>query len=230
LRKIKNICLFCVISIITGCTNTAQDTTVQPLVRAALKSSGSGSIKAQVFVEGSDGNALSGAVVIVKEDNNSLLQLLYETSTCSYSGVLEEKTGRTNYIIEAASILSGGIISLKVPYTKLAAAPNVTIFQDADGNSVLKGQHLSGRQSIQIGWDDCGENVVYVLIIRTSLKTIYTVTSNACTVTVPPDTIPAGAYLLEISAQKIHGDVYFRSFPYYSVSSINAPLMSCYVN
>jgi len=81
-------CIF-IILIIAGCKNKEQDTIRQPIVRAALKASGTNSIKAQVFVEGPDGNALSGAVVTVRDDNNSLLQLPYEAATGMYiSGLL----------------------------------------------------------------------------------------------------------------------------------------------
>jgi hypothetical protein len=221
--------LFAVI-LLFGCNNSTQDTPVQPRIRAALKSTGSGTIKATVFVEGPDGNALSGAVVIVKDTRNTLTQLMYESVTCSYNGILEELTGETNYTIEVSSILSSSIINMKIPYSALESTPNVTVFQDSDGNSVLHGQNLLSNRPIQIGWSDCGEDVVYQITIRTALKSVYAVSSNACTVTVPAGSIPAGSYLLEISAQKIYGDVYYRTAPYYSASFMAAPMVSCYVN
>jgi hypothetical protein len=233
LKKNKNICWFCIICLIpvfAGCNNTTQNNNnIPPRIRAALKSNSPGTVKATVFVEGPDGNSLSGAVVVVKDSRNSLLQLIYESSSGSYTGMLEELPGETVYTVEAASILSSNIISLGVPYSCLTAAPNVTVFQDSEGNSVLSGQSLSSGLPVQIGWSDCGEGAVYQITIRTALKTVYAVSSNACTITVPARTIPAGAYLLEVSAQKIHGDLYYRSAPYYSASFINAPLVSCNV-
>jgi len=223
-------CIILLILALTGCSNPEQNApSSQPNVRAAFKTSGTGSIKANVFVEGPDGNALSGAVVLVRDSRNSLLQLTYESSSCSYTGLLDELSGETEYTVEVTSILSDSIISLTVPYTMMESTPHVIVFQDADGNSVLSGQSVTASRPIQIGWYDCGEGVVYQITIKTALATVYAVSSTACMVTIPADTIPAGTYTLEITAQKIHGDMYYRTAPYYSASIITAPLMSCHV-
>ena len=213
-----------------GCDDGAGNKSVNPVVRAALKATGNGSIRAQVYVEGPDGNALSGAVVTVKDDNNVLLHLSYDTASCSYTGLLEEYAGDTVYAVEVNSILSKNVIILEIPYTAIANTPNIIVFQDSDGNSVLKGQAVVASQPVIIGWDSSGDDIVYILTIRTTLKSVYTITTNACLITVPEKTIPAGVYVVEISAQKIHGDVYFRSLPYYSASFINAPILNCHVN
>jgi len=224
-------CLMILALLLVGCSNSEQNTPPsQPNVRAAFISSGAGTIKASVFVEGPDGNALSGAVVTAKDSRNTLSQFIYESSTCSYTGLLDEFSGETEYTVEVASILSKKIMSLKVPYTKIESAPNVIVFQDADGNSVLSGQTLSTSQPIQIGWYDCGEGVVYQITIKTALTAVYAVSSSACMVTIPAGAIPAGTYSLEITAQNIHGDMYYRTAPYYSVSIKTSPLMSCHVN
>jgi hypothetical protein len=212
-----------------SCDNSSQEN-VQPRVRAVLKSTGSGGVKATVFVEGPDGNSLSGAMVNIKDKRNALLQLGYDSVTCSYTGILEELSGESSYNVEVATILSSKNIHLTVPYSKLSDAPNITIFQDAAGNSVLHGQSIESNQPVQIGWAGSGEGVVYQVTIRTALKTVYSTSTNANTVTVPAGAIPPGAYLLELSAQKIHGDAFFISSSYYSLSFINAPLVSCNVN
>jgi hypothetical protein len=194
-----------------------------------LKANGNSTIKVTVVVEGSDGNALSGAVVTITDRHNSLLPLTYESSSCSYTGILDELEGETEYIIEVASITLDTPVKLTVPYTSLSASPRATVFQDALGNSVLNGQSLLASQPIQIGWSLCGDDVVYQVTIKTALKTLYAVSTTAGTVTVPANILSAGSYMLEITAQKIHGDMYFKTAPYYAVSAITAPLVSCYV-
>jgi hypothetical protein len=190
---------------------------------------GTNAVKATVVVEGRDGNSLSGAVVTVTDRYNSLLPLAYESSSCTYTGMLDEFEGETEYIIEVTSITFDTPVKLTVPYTSLSDSPRTTVFHDAQGNSVLNGQPLLASQPIQIGWSLCGDDVVYQAAIKTALKTPYTVTTTAGTVTIPANTLTAGAYMLEITAQKIHGDMYFRSVPYYAVSAITSPLVSCYV-
>jgi hypothetical protein len=226
----KNILLITAVCfVLFSCDNFSREN-VQPHVRAVLKSTGSGGVKATVYVEGPDGNSLSGAMVNVKDKRNALLQLGYDSVSCSYTGILEELSGESGYDVEVATILSSKNIKLTVPYSKITNAPNITVFQDAAGNSVLHGQTIESSQPVQIGWAGSGEGVVYQVTIRTALKTVYSTSTNANTVTVPADTIPSGAYLLEVSAQKIHGDAFFISSSYYSLSYINAPLVSCNVN
>jgi hypothetical protein len=201
-----------------------------PRIRAVLKSTGTGGVRASVFVEGPDGNSLSGAVVTVLDTRNALLQLNYDSVACSYNGIMEELPGESTYKVEVTTIRYPEKLNLTVPYSRLSVAPNITVFQDATGNSVLHGHSLESSQPVQIGWEGSGGGVVYQATIKTALKTVYSVSTNANTVSIPAGAIPFGSYLLELSAQKIHGDAFFRSSSYYSLSFINAPPVSCDVN
>ena len=223
------ICAVCIITfILFSCATQAED--IKPKVRAAFRATGTGSVRAAVYVEGADGNSLSGAVVTVLDKNNALLPLAYDSASCSYSGLMEELPGDTSYTVEVATVLSKKNILLSVPYSKLSDEPDVIVFQDSAGNSALHGQAIESSLPVQIGWTGSGEGVVYQATIRTALKTVYSVSTNALTATVPAGSIPTGAYLLEISAQKAQGDAYFKSSRYYSLSYINSSLVSCDVN
>jgi len=222
--------IFITIILHNGCKNDLSNIQIQIRVRASFRSSAADTIQAKVYVEGPDGNAVSAAVVTVKNNLNMVTQFDYNSSTYSYNANLEEPLDSSNYIVEVSTVLSGDIISLIVPYSKLTNMPNVTVFQDAAGNSALHGQSLTSTQPIQIGWAESGEGVVYRVTLKTMLRTVYAVSTEARTVTLSPNTLPSGSYLLEISAQKTHGDIYFRSAPYSSVSFLSAPMVSCNVN
>ena len=225
--KIKIIAI-CIIGLIFFSCDAPQDT--KPNVRAVLKATGTGSIRATVFVEGSDGNSLSGAVVTIMDKRNAILQLNYDSAACSYNGLMEEFPDESNYNVEVATILSKEKIKLTVPYLRLSNAPEVIVFQDMAGSSVLHGQSIASSQPVQIGWSGSGEGGVYQVTIRTALKVIYAVSTNSLNVTVPAGSIPAGSYLLDISAQKMYGDAFFMKSQFYSLSYINASLVSCDVN
>ena len=203
---------------------------IKPNVRAALRSTGTGSIRATVFVEGADGNSLSGAVVTIRDKRNAILQLNYDSVACSYNGLMEELPGESSYNVEVTTILSKEKIKLTVPYLRLPSAPEVIVFQDMTGNSVLHGQSINSNQPVQIGWSRSGEGVVYQVTIRTALKAVYAISTNSLNITVPAGSIPTGSYLLEISAQKVYGDAFFRTSSFFSLSYINASLISCDVN
>ena len=74
-----------VLIFLSGCTNPGSDAVVLPRIRASLNSTGSGSIKAAVYAEGPDGNALTGALVTVSDSRNVVYQLGYDSASCSYN-------------------------------------------------------------------------------------------------------------------------------------------------
>jgi hypothetical protein len=214
-----------------SCANGVQEPeAAKPRIRTVLKSGGSGTVKAAVVVEGKDGNALSGAFVTITDEHHIVLALGYDFASGSYTGTMDEYDGDMRYTVEVSSSAFNEPIRVMVPYTNLSSAPHVTVFQDAQGNSVLNGQAVAAGEPVQIGWALCGEHTAYQLVIKTALKKIYTVSTNAGTITIPANTLPVGAYVLEITAQKMHGDMYFKTAPYYAVSTMTAPLLSCNVH
>jgi hypothetical protein len=70
---------------------------------------------------------------------------------------------------------------------------------------------------------------VYQIALKTALQTVYATSTNAATLTIPALTLPAGSYWLEIIAQRIHGDPYFKGASYYAVSSLSSAGVSCNV-
>ena len=218
------------VPILIACANAAQETPrPEPRVRAALKSTGTGAVKAAVTVEGPDGNALSGAIVNIRDNRNIITPLNYETAACAYSGTMEEYEGSTVYTIEVSSVTLSKPLKITAPYTALSETPKVTVFQDAGGNSVLNGQSLLSGQPVQIGWTFRRDDTTCQITIKTALKKIYSVTTNAAVITIPANTLPPGSCFLEINVQKIHGDMYFNTAPYYSISTATAPLVACNV-
>jgi hypothetical protein len=156
--------------------------------------------------------------------------LSYDSNTCTYGTAVEEQGGETMYTIEVATILLDNPIVQKVPYSELSRRPDITVFQDAAGHSVLNGQAISKETPLQIAWTSCGTGIVYQLTVKTTIKTIYAISSNAETVTIPADIIPSGLYTLEILAQKIYGDPYFKEADYCSTSSSKSMGISFNVN
>ena len=199
-------------------------------VRTMVTASGSGSVQCTVYLEGSTGDSVSGALVILRDEANRATMLSYDSKTCAYGASVEEPAADTTYTIEITSMLLDYPLVQKIPYSAITKKPNITVFQDAAGNSVLNGKELSKTAPLQIAWASCGTGIVYQLSVKTALKTIYAVSSNAETVTIPADTIPAGSYTLEILAQKIYGDPYFKYADYCSMSSSKSSALSFNVN
>ncbi|MDR2899897.1 MAG: hypothetical protein LBV20_00050 [Treponema sp.] len=227
MKLLKLCCIaFLLISMFLGCNNPAQTTANVPRIRAVVESLGNGSVQFTAHAEGPDGNALTGAAVLVRDAANQITMLHFDSETFSYIGTGGETTGETNYSFEVSSVLSNEPVTLSVPYTPVLIKPAVTIFRDAVGSSVLAGQVLSRSSDIQIAWNSCGNEITYLIQVKTALQTVYAVSTNALTITIPKDTIPAGFYSLEIMAQKIYGDPTFRDNPYYSISALQGSGLS----
>ena len=197
-------------------------------IRCSIVPSTSGYIKCSAFIEGPSGDNVSGALINVTDSYKQVSQLLYDTGSSSYSARIEENTDTYNF--EITSVLLHGTKHIHVPYTMILKSPGVTVFQDSNGNSVLSGQNLDRGLPVQIAWSNCGADVSYQLAVKTALRTVYAVTTNAETIIIPENLLPMGTYTLTISAQKIHGDPLFKTADYYSLSNSTTVGLGFYVN
>jgi hypothetical protein len=229
--SLKRLVLLAGVCLLLSCTDAAQDgATVKVRPRASVTGTGTGSVRCAVWVEGPAGDSLTGAVVTVRNGANQVTLLAYDAAQCAYTATVEETARDAAYTFEVSSILLDTPMTLKVPYTALTQKPGVTVFQDVSGASVLNGQGLGAGQPVQIAWTSCGEGAAYQVTVKTALTAVYSVSTNAKTVTLPAGAIPAGNYTLEIIAQKIYGDPYFKEAVYYSLSATKSAALSFHVD
>lgn len=221
--------LFFILSLLftTSCNDSNSGTSDNGIsVRAILESEESSTVDIKVYVEGADGNALTGAVVLVSDSQNKVTNLEFDSDKYCYTGsapVLSDGM----FIFKVNSLAVADMEEFTVPHTILSIKPVVSTFQDADGNSVLSGQALSSSKEIQVAWNSVGSDIVYQVTVKTALRTLYSVSTNACNISIPASSITAGTnYMFEIIAQKIYGDPYFQNANYYSVSIIRSAMVS----
>jgi hypothetical protein len=121
--------------------------------------------------------------------------------------------------IEVRSVLIKEPITLSVLHKPVTARPSIQTFQDAKGNSALHGQYLTYASDKQIGWNSCGEDIIYQVTIRDAFGIVYSKSSEALTLDIPANAIPAGVgYTVQVIAQKIGGDPFFITHNYYSAA------------
>ncbi|GHV82367.1 hypothetical protein AGMMS49991_09250 [Spirochaetia bacterium] len=159
----NRIFLFSIVVIyLCSCQNSTQETPGTNMrVRTSVVSTGTGSVRCIVTVEGPDGDSVSGAVVTVSDTANRVTFLQYDSSACVYGETIEEAAD-TTYTFEINSILQHDAAVIKVPYTTISAKPQITVFQDENGNSVLGGQSLAYNALMQIAWSSSGENIKFL--------------------------------------------------------------------
>jgi len=190
--------------------------------RISIESISGGLVQFNVIIEGSNGNAITGAKVIASDFMNRTKVLYFNSNTYSYTGTMQDVREVNIYTISMESYLLKNKMVVNVPYLQFQNKPAITVLRDETGSSALSGMSIDGRQDIQVAWSTSGINTVYQVSVRTSLQTLYTVITEDMTTTIPKFTLDPGSYLVNIKAQKICGDPLFNGYNYYSVSTENS--------
>jgi hypothetical protein len=181
-----------------------------------------------IELEGSDGNLISGAVVMVYNNVNGVMKCGYDALTGTYT---------TKYPIPADGIFNISVKSAlasdpavyQIYHDRITNKPVINVFEDSSGSSVLLGQAIDCKRDIQVGWNSSGTNITYQITVKSSLRTLYETSTAGLTMMIPGGFInaPTGQiYYIQITAQRISGDPFFRSANYYSVAITNGETLS----
>jgi hypothetical protein len=195
-------------------------------VRTVVESEKSDEADIRVFLEGPDGNMVTGAVVIVRNSKNAVLKIPFDPASFCYSESFPIPSDGMLYF-SVQSLLSDDIVEYSVPHVPLTSPPVVSVFRDSSGNSALSGQALDADSPVQVAWNALATGVVYQVAVKTALSTLYAESTEANEILIPADSLEAGSgYYLSITAEKIFGDPLFRSASYYSVSAYTGAKMA----
>jgi hypothetical protein len=198
--------------------------------RVSVESEKTDTAAIRVYLEGNDGNLVSGALVIVRSGQNASMKLDFDYTGGVYAGDYPLPPDGKLYV-EVRSVLLDEPINLNILHKPVTIQPAIQTFQDADGNSALHGQHLQYASKMQIGWNSCGEGIVYQAIIKDAFGVVYSKATEALMIEIPADIIPAGmGYTAQVIAQRIEGDPFFITHNYYSAAVNKGSLMIFNVN
>ena len=160
------------------------------------------------------------------ESQTGIVSILdFDNSIQAYSGTIAGLQQDKYSIIVKSNLLQDSY-TLEVPHTRINTKPVLISFTDASGNDVLKGNSLTGSKKIQLIWNGSGDNVNYQVIIKDTVSTKWTASTDNCNITIPENALSNGTYYLMINAQKSYGDLYYETKPYFSVSNISSSSVS----
>ncbi len=215
----KYILLFIGFIIFTSCQNNIEETFK---VRVAAVSDNTEYITFNVYPENSQGNIVSGAVVTITDESNAVHLLPFSSGNQVYTETIEG-TNSSVYTVQVSSNCISQPRIIKILHTVLTEKPALTVFNDSDGNSALAGNELQSNKEIQLAWKSLGENVVYNVSIKSTLKTVFSKSTEIPLVIIPANTLKENSnYTVYITAQKIYGDPVFLKDDFYSASSITS--------
>jgi hypothetical protein len=196
-------------------------------VRVTATSNSDGFIEFRVYPENEFGNIVTGASVSVREMNNAVTYLDFSNNNQCYLGFVESSD--KEFTVRVKSILFDKTQEYKIPHYSFTEKPVILQFSDSTGNNVLSGDILNSSKEIQVSWKNLGENVVYSVNIKTSLNNVYSSSTEARTVNIPPNTLNQNStYFITLTAQRIFGDVDFEKEKYYSVSKTSGSSVAFY--
>lgn len=209
--------------LLVACTLLAACAPADPAVRIIFESPIGGASTARVLVEGSDGNLVTGATVVVRNSAGAAVLLGFSYDDGAYTGVIPASTDG-EYSITVDSSLMAEAYTRTVTHRVLEDGPDITLLQDESAASALSGATMDRSQALNIGWNAVSNATVYqVRILRTGSEVL--VSSVAGTsFTLPAGTLTAaGSYLVQVNAQYIAGDPLLLDADYYCFSEAAGP-------
>lgn len=189
-------------------------------IRTTVESSSTSSAaNANVYLEGPDGNAITGALVLAMTSDNIVTKLDFDTVSYCYRTKTLPLSETQEYRFTVQSNVKRSAVSYTIPHRFLSTIPIVTLFEDSAGHSVLSGASLDPTSTTLIAWQPATDDCVYQVSIKDAFQTVYSTSTLGTSVQIPPGTFTRGIYYLEVIAQSLFGDPTFQTKDYYSTST-----------
>ena len=132
--KLINFLLICFFMIFSSCKISGQEDNVN--IRVAVVSLDNQSVEMNVFVENGNGQIATGAIVMVKNTENQIIYLPFDSKKwCHTANLSIPSDGFFDIYVD--TILSDFKESIKVPIELINEVPIITAIQDSIGNSVF---------------------------------------------------------------------------------------------
>ena len=191
--------------------------------RISLESDAYANLVLKVYVEGSDGDSVTGSLVLVVTPSYETLLLDYNESKGCYTGSLSGAESGT-YHLTIRSYMSKDPFELEVPHAVLITRPIISGVSGVDGTNGLTGYPLATDEGITVSWNVVPEASAYRLEVRKDGVVVYAASCRDTAFLIPEGSIKAtGTIGLSVLAQYQAGDPFFLEASYSSVSTAAGP-------
>lgn len=187
-------------------------------IRFVLETKNMSQTVANVYLEGRDGNLVTGSTVLVRNTENVATLVGFDFTKGCYSGNIPASSDG-KYSVEIISKLLDDKKTQTVEHFILEKTPTIKGLVDSDGNDATLGGELKLKSDISLTWELVDNSTTYQVKILKDGKEVFVSTSKENTLIIPADTLKdSGQYSIFISAQYISGDPLFEKNNYYSYS------------
>ena len=202
------------VMIISGCDSNNEGFSLEP--RIALETGGI-YFSARVFLEGPEGQAVTGAIVYVVSPSNAVTLLEYDYTRGCFAGTPgTPQNGVYSFVVDSRAY---GITERQVPFSTLDGSPSITAFSGSDGANVLSGSSIAAGTSASIDWNGVAGATVYRIELEKVSGTVIQYSTESTTLLLGPEVFSnTGNYAVSVTAQYIAGDPLFRDDDFYAAN------------
>jgi hypothetical protein len=226
----------CALFVLLSCRGTSEDQTAaadlsgftRVYPRLHVFSQDSAAAQVTVELESYTGELLNGAVVLVHNTVNSVKKLDYDNNSGSFTASYPIPGDGILYI-SIKSVVLDSILQYTITHKQVPSKPAIAVFEDSAGNSVLSGTLIDSLLDVNIAWAPVDEGLIYKVIIKDAVNTLYEEATEASNIIIPAGTLraaPGTTYFAQIVAQRLSGDPFFIRENYYSASLLTGDRIS----
>lgn len=176
-------------------------------IKSRVESSSDGATLVRAYLEGPDGNQVTGARVLVSSPEGSVSQLDFSLNRGCYFVDLDNSSSG-NYLLTVDSTLLSKPRQVTIPLKTLAVAPVLAEVSDDDGSDALIGESLSTHASTTVRWSPVPDASLYVVKVSFGATVAWKRSTADPFCEIPEASISAGNYTLQVRAQYMQGDPY----------------------
>jgi len=174
-------------------------------------------VQVSVYLEGSDGNYLTGARVSVTNPANEVQILGFNETMGCYFGTFTDLLSGT-YAVKIWSALLASPENFSIDHEVPDGAPTVSQCSDASGDNALTGQTLNANEAITLRWSTLDNVTAYSVQVNQNAIQAYASSADGGTITIPANILATGSYTIKLTAQWLAGDPYLLNTDTYSAS------------
>ncbi|QEN04432.1 hypothetical protein EW093_06880 [Thiospirochaeta perfilievii] len=188
-------------------------------IRSVLEVSTTSEIKAKVYLEGVNGQAINGALVYILTPYNQMNLLDFDYDIGCYTAFLGSPiTGTYSIAVESRAYKD---LTREIDFVNLGEDLDFILIQDDSGHDALYGQDISLNGKLSITWDILNNISLYQVKVTKPDGTVYEVSTIENSVLLDNSVLDVkGNYSIQLLAQYIYGDPLFQSFDYYAVNEL----------
>ncbi len=203
---------------LTGCSLAQQDSDRSVNIHMILESRESYNGRASVYLEGPDGNYLTGSRVMIENSGGAVNLLHFDIDAGCYEGEIPYSADG-HYTVLVDGTLLDTPYSKTIDHYVLRESPDITLLQDSSGASALSGESLGTGNEIRLSWKKSSQATVYQICLYKNGSLVHLETSPENTAIIQGEVLSGeGNYSCQIKAQYIGGDPLLRNQNYYSYS------------